>query len=123
MNRFGMVGGVATPRLVHGCTIRNESTGDVYVRILYELQQDSKENVHERRVEFQLAKGRQTRIDEEEFDKGSYQVRETIRAIEVTRANGQTQQIDAPFDNVHGIELDWLFIIDNRNIKSINPDS
>jgi hypothetical protein len=67
MNRFG-IAGVATPRLVHGCTIRNESISDVYVRVLYEPIQDS-EQVHERRVEFQLAKGGQTRIDEEEFDK------------------------------------------------------
>ena len=122
MNRFGMVG-VATPRLVHGCTIRNESTSDVYVRVLYELIQDSKDAAHERRVEFQLAKGRKTRIDEEQFDKGSFQVRETIRAVEVTRTNEQTQQIDAPFENVDGIELDWLFIIDNRNIRSVNPYS
>jgi hypothetical protein len=120
MNRFGMIG-VATPRLVHGCTIRNESSSDVYVRVLYELIEGLKEEVHERRVEFQLAKGGYTRIAEEEFDKGSFRVRETIRTIEVTRPNGQTQQINAPFENVNGIELDWLFIIDNRSIRSVNP--
>lgn len=112
--------GVATPRLVHGCTIRNESTSTVYVRVLYEPIQDSRDEIHERRIEFQLAKGGQTRIDEEEFDKGSFQIRETIRAVEVTRTNGQPQQINAPFDNVNGIELNWLFIIDNRSIRSGN---
>lgn len=122
MSRFGMVG-IATPRLVHGCTIRNESSSDVYVRVLYEPIQGSKEDLHERRVEFQLAKGGQTPVDEEIFDKGSFQVRETIRTIEVNRSNGQTQQINAPFENVNGIELDWLFIIDNRNIRSVNPIS
>lgn len=122
MNRFGTLG-VATPRLVHGCTIRNESTSDIYVRVLYELIEGSKEEVHERRVELQLAKGGQTHIDEEEFDKGSFQVRETIRTIEVIRNNGQTQQINTPFENVNGIELDWLFIIDNRSIRSVNPNN
>jgi hypothetical protein len=122
MNRFGMVG-VATPRLVHGCTIRNESNGNAYVRILYELKQGPGDKIHERRVEFQLAKGGQTHIEEEEFDMGSFQVRETIRTIEVTRANGQTQEINAPFENVNSIELDWLFIIDNRNIRSVKPYS
>ena len=113
--------GVATPRLVHACTIRNESTSDVYVRVLYEIAQKSEDEVHERRVEFQLVKGGRTHVDEADFDMGSYQIREAIRAIEVTRANGQSQQIDAPFENVNGIERDWLFIIGNTGIKSVNP--
>ncbi len=122
MNRFGMIG-VATPRLVHACTIRNESTSGVYVRVLYELIQGSKEELYEKRVEFQLAKGGQTHIDGEILDKGSFQIREAIRTIEITRTNGQTQQINTPFENVNGIEFDWLFTIDNRSIRSANPYS
>src|SRR5690242_5338053 len=118
MNRRGMVG-LATPCLVHGCTIRNESNGNVYVRILYEPIQGRRDEVHERRVEFQLTKGSEIHIEEEEFDKCSFQIRETIRTIEATRANGQTQVINVPFDNVNSIELNWLFIIDNRSIRSV----
>ncbi|CAF1575153.1 unnamed protein product [Didymodactylos carnosus] len=122
MIRGGMVG-LATPRIVHGCTTRNESNGSVYVRILYEPIRGQEGDIHERRVEFQLAKGRQTHIEEEEFDMGSYQIREAIRTVEVTRANGQIQEINAPFDNVNAIELDWLFIIEDRNIRSLERSS
>ncbi len=115
--------GRAAPCLVHGCTIRNESNGSVYVRILYEPVHGEKEETFERRVEFQLEKGGQTYIEEEEFDKGSYQIRETIQTVEVTRANGQIQVINAPFDNVNSIELNWLFVIDNTSIRSIKQYS
>ncbi|CAF1007852.1 unnamed protein product [Adineta ricciae] len=110
--------GRAAPCLVHGCTIRNNSSGSIYVRILYEPITTHDGNVHERRVEFQLGKRSETKVDEEEFNMGSYQVRETIRTVEVTRANGQVDELHAPFDNVNGIELDWLFVIEERTIKS-----
>ncbi|UJR08144.1 hypothetical protein I4U23_012420 [Adineta vaga] len=116
----GMIGRAA-PCLVHGCTIWNKSNGNVYVRVLYEPIRTHDDDIHERRVEFQLTKASQTKVDEEEFNMGSYQVRETIRAIEVTRTNGQIQEITAPFENVNGIELDWLFIIEDRNIRSVEP--
>jgi hypothetical protein len=118
----GMIGRAA-PCLVHGCTIRNKSNGSVYVRILYEPVQTDDQNIHERRVEFQLAKDTQTQIQEEQFDMGSFHIRQAIRTIEVNRTNGQIQQINAPFDNVNGIELDWLFIIEDRNIRSIEPNT
>lgn len=120
MSLGGMIGRAA-PCLVHGCTIRNESNGSLYVRIFYEPVRGPADDVHERRVEFQLAKGGKTSIDEEGFDMGSYQIREAIRAIEVTRANGSVQEITAPFDNVNSIELDWLFVVDDRSIRSLNP--
>lgn len=122
MIRTGFVGRSA-PQLVHACTVRNESGSDVYVRILYEPVRDQKDELHERRVEFQLARGKQTQIDEEEFNMGSYVIREAIRTVEVTRANGQVQEINAPFENVNGVELDWLFLIGDRNIRSVNPNS
>ncbi|CAF0936181.1 unnamed protein product [Rotaria sordida] len=118
MYRGGMVG-LATPRLVHGCTIRNESNGSVYVRILYEPIKGQRDEIFERRSEFQLPKGGQTHVEEAGFDKGSFEIRETIRTIEVTRANGKTQEINAPFENVDSIELDWLFVIDNTGIRSV----
>ncbi|CAF0929012.1 unnamed protein product [Adineta steineri] len=120
--RTGMVGRAA-PCLVHACTITNKSNGNVYVRVLYEPVRKQDDDIHERRVEFELAKNAQTQVEEAEFDMGSYQMREAIRTIEVTRANGQTQEINAPFDNVNGVELDWLFIIEDRNIRSIQPNS
>jgi len=115
-----MIGGVCTPCVVHACSIRNQSNDSVYVRVLYEIIQGSNDDTFERRLEFQLGSNRQIHIDEELFDKGSFQIRQTIRSIEVTRPNGNVQHIDAPFENVQGIELDWLFIIDNRSIQSIN---
>ena len=122
MIRTGIIGR-GTPQLVHACTVRNDSRDNVYVRILYEPVRDQKDELHERRVEFQLGRGKQTQINEEEFNMGSYTIREAIRTIEVTRSNGQTQEINAPFENVTGIELDWLFIVEDRNIRSINPNS
>lgn len=120
MIRTGVIGR-GTPQLVHACTVRNDSRGDVYVRILYEPVRDQKDELHERRVEFQLKRGKQTQINEEVFDMGSYTIREAIRTVEVTRADGQIQEINAPFDNVTGIELDWLFVIEDRNIRSSQP--
>ena len=122
MSRVGMIGRAA-PCLVHGCTIRNESNGSIYVRVLYEPVGGQSGDTHERRVEFQLAKGGKTTVDEEGFDMGSYQIRETIRTIEVTRANGNVQEISAPFENVNSVELDWLFVVEERNIKSLNPNT
>ncbi|CAF2758250.1 unnamed protein product [Rotaria sp. Silwood2] len=122
MYRGGMVG-LATPCLVHGCTIRNESNANVNVRILYQPIKGQRDEVFERRSEFQLAKGTQTYVDEVTFDKGSFQIRETIQTIEVTRPNGRVQEINEPFENVNSIELDWLFIIDNTNIRSVKRNS
>ena len=110
--------GLATPAVVHGCTIRNESNDNVYVRIFYEPIRGQRE-IFERRIEFQLASGDQTYVDVVEFDKGSIQIREVIQMIEVTRTNGHKQEINAPFDNVNNIEFDWLFTIDNGNIRSV----
>ncbi|CAF3334881.1 unnamed protein product [Rotaria socialis] len=118
----GRIVGLATPCLVHGCTIRNESSTSVYVRLLYQPIKNQQQ-VFERRTEFQLAKGGETHIKEEEFDKGSFQIRETIQTIEVTRADGRIQEINAPFDKVDSIELDWLFIIDHANIRSVKQNS
>ena len=115
--------GRGTPQLVHACTVRNDSRSDVYVRVLYEPVRDQKDELHERRVEFQLGRGKQTQIKEEEFSMGSFTIREAIRAVEVTRSSGQPQEVNAPFENVNGIELDWLFIIDDRNIRSLNPSN
>ncbi|UJR12683.1 hypothetical protein I4U23_016857 [Adineta vaga] len=114
--------GRAAPCLVHGCTILNKSNSNVFVRILYESIRTEDEHIHERRVEFQLPKDTQIKIDEEEFNMGSFHVRQTIRTIEVNRTNEQIQELNAPFNNVNGVELDWLFIIDDRNIKSIDPN-
>ena len=55
-------------------------------------------------------------------DHGSYQTRKEIAGIEVIRMNGQRQKLIAPFDGVHGIELDWLFVIDNWQIHSVNKN-
>jgi hypothetical protein len=111
--------GRAAPQLVHACTIQNQCRDNVYVRVLYEPVRSSGDQVHERRVEFQLGQRGQTMIDEEGFDMGSFQIREAIRTVEVTRPNGRMQEIHAPFDNVHGVELDWLFVIDESNIRSM----
>lgn len=120
MNRPTIIGRAA-PQLVHACRIQNNSNGDVFVRVLYEPVKDHDDGSHERRVEFQLLKGRRIEISEEEFDMGSFVIRQAIDCIEITRPNGQIQQIQAPFENVMGVELDWLFIIDDRNIQSLKP--
>ena len=121
MSRTSLVG-LATPRIVHGCTVRNGSIGDVYVRVLYEPMRDQQDSLHERRLEFQLPRGCQTKIPEERFNMGTYDIREAIRIIEVTRSDGQIQRIQAPFENVYGIELDWFFLIEDRNIKSVKSN-
>ena len=80
--------GLASPCLVHGRTIRNESNGNVCIRIFYELIRDQEEDeVFERCVEFQLATHGKTYIDQIEFDSGSFRMRETIQRNEVTRTN------------------------------------
>jgi hypothetical protein len=122
MIRTGKVG-LAAPRVVHACTVRNASPGDVYVRILYEPVRTQSDDSHERRVEFQLIKGAQLHIDEEEFNMGSYTIREVIRTVEVTRANGRVDEISAPFNKVDGVELNWLFIVEAAVIQSVKPGS
>jgi hypothetical protein len=110
--------GIAAPRIVHGCTIKNDSAGSVKVRISYEEVSREGEDVHHDFFETDIPMGETFRVEERLFSMGSYQIRKTINSIQVTRADGRIQKLTAPFDGVTSPHGNWLFVIDDSQIKS-----
>ncbi|CAF0737847.1 unnamed protein product [Adineta steineri] len=113
--------GMPAPRFVHSCTIRNNSNGNIKVQILYRGPAPEGQGFQQEASTVDIPVGGYIRAKERSTNHGSYQTRKEIAAIKVLRANGQKQKIVAPFEGVNGVELNWIFIVDNYKIQSVNP--
>jgi hypothetical protein len=87
MNAHGV--GLATPRMVHSCTIKNNSYGNIRVYILYKGSARERTGVHQEIYKANIPMSGTFRAEEEMVDHGSYQTRQEIAGIEVLRMNGQ----------------------------------
>lgn len=114
--------GLAAPRMVPSCIIKNNSNSNIQVQILYKGLAHNGRGADQEVATGIIPTGGTFRAEERTMDHGSYQTRKEIAAIEVTRTNGQKQRLTAPFNGVHRIELDWLFVIDNWQIYSVNKN-
>ncbi|CAF1497095.1 unnamed protein product [Adineta ricciae] len=114
--------GLAAPRLVHSCTIRNNSNGPVRVQILYKGPSAHGRGDHQEISTADIPSGGSFRAEERVTNHGSYTTRKEIAGIKVARYNGQKQKLYAPFQGVHSVELNWLFVIDDWQIYSVNPN-
>ncbi|UJR11363.1 hypothetical protein I4U23_015544 [Adineta vaga] len=115
--------GLAAPRFVHSCTIKNNSSGPIRVQILYKGPAAQGTGDHQETSVADIPIGGTYQAKERVTNHGSYQTRKEIAGIKVVRVNGQKHQLLAPFDGVNGVELNWLFIIDNWQIHSLNPNA
>ncbi len=111
---------LGAPSAVYSCTITNNSYDSIRVLILYAGGAPEGTGVNQEVANADIPPGGTFLVEERLVDQGSYQTRSEIVGIEVTRSNGETQKLTAPFDGVHGIELDWNFVIDNSQIHSGN---
>jgi hypothetical protein len=107
------------PRKVHGCTIKNDSQSKVKVRVLYEEVSDEEDNVHRIIAQTEIPIDGTMRVDERSIKKNSNKIIQTIDSIQVTRENGHKQELKAPFEGVVNPEKDWLFVINNAEIQSV----
>lgn len=113
--------GMAAPRLVHSCTIRNNSGAPVRVHVLYRGPAPRGSGNQEEVSGADVPAGGVLQAGERVTNHGSYQTRKEIAGVKVTRMNGQKQKLMAPFNGVHSVEVDWLFVVDDWQIHSMNP--
>ncbi len=73
MNALGV--GLATPRMVHSCTIKNNSYGNVRVHISYKGLPREDTGVHQEIYKANIPMGGTFRAQERIVDHGSYQTR------------------------------------------------
>ena len=109
-----------TPRMVHQCTIKNNSSDPVQVNIVYQGPPPEGGGNHQEVSAADVPVGGTFRAEERTTNHGSFQTRKEIAGVEVTRADGRKQNLTAPFDGVQGIQLEWLFVVDDSQIHSVN---
>ncbi|CAF1134716.1 unnamed protein product [Adineta steineri] len=114
--------GVAAPRYVHSCIIENKSSNNVNVQIVYRKVEREGGLVEGEISNFDIPASGNYQVAERVIEYGSFQCRDTIESIEITRVDGQTQKLTAPFDGVIGPALDWLFVIDENQIHSVEKN-
>ncbi|CAF0939352.1 unnamed protein product [Adineta steineri] len=110
--------GLAAPRYVHSCIIENKSSNNVIVQVVYQKVAGEGGLVEGVTSNFDIPAGGNYQVAERIQDHGSFTTRNTIESIEITRVDGQTQKLTAPFDGVFSPQLDWLFVIDENQIHS-----
>ncbi|CAF1920237.1 unnamed protein product [Rotaria magnacalcarata] len=66
-----------------------------------------------------LSQGQTNQVEFRLVKLDGYEAYAPIETIEVTLADGQQVTVKEPFDGVHQIENDWLFVIDNTSIRSV----
>jgi len=109
--------GVGARREVYSCTVTNNSNDSIGVEVIYGGW------AYKQAANADIPAGGTFRAEDRIENHGSYQARIEIVAIEVTRSNGETQKLTAPFDGVNGIEPDWSFVIDDSQIQSVNNNN
>jgi hypothetical protein len=111
---------VLPPCFVKGCTVRNDSDGDIQVRVIYRKDPKNVAADPDHQQTASLSVGQTHRAEEKIVSNGSYSVCLTVQAIEVTKADGEQLREEHPFAGVSSIEPDWLFVVDNNGINSGN---
>jgi hypothetical protein len=107
------------PHRVHGCTIKNDSEDNIKVRVSYEEHSDEEDNLHHKIAQIEIPADGSARVGECSYNKGSNIIREIIDCIQVTRKDGHIQELRAPFEGVSSHENDWLFVVNNSEIESV----
>jgi hypothetical protein len=87
MNVHGV--GLVTPRMVHSCTIKNNSYGNIRVHILYKGSARERTGVHQEIYKANIPMSGTFPAQERIVDHGSYQTRQEIAGIEAIRMSGQ----------------------------------
>lgn len=111
--------GGAAPSFVLSCILENTSDDDVKVRIKFKVLEGGN-NFRYDTFDTDIPAGDSYQVERRTTDDGFNQV---VDSIEVIRADGQTQKLTAPFDGVYSIEVDWPFVIDNLEIRSVDKNS
>ncbi|CAF4861582.1 unnamed protein product [Rotaria sp. Silwood1] len=114
-------GCVRPPAYVRDCIIRNDSDGHVQIRLIYESSPEDNNSTSHSVVH--LGQGQIHRVDEKIVDHGSWTAVQPLQRIEVTRSDGQTMHLAAPFEGVNTVVRNWLFVIENGTIKSTGRSS
>ena len=114
---------VPSPKFVKSCSIRNDSDGDVQVRVTYFKHPDEEENSSPHQHEVVLSTGQTHRAEGRVVKSSGCEYNSKIVSIDATLGDGRKMELNDPFDGVHSIEPDWLFVIGNQNIRSIPPNS
>ncbi len=115
--------GALPPKFVESCSIRNDSDGDVQVRVTYFKHPGEEETGSPHQHEVSLSTGQTHRAEGRIVKCGGCEFNSKIVSIEATLGDGRKMELHEPFDGVHVIEPDWLFTIDNQGIRSVSSNT
>ena len=110
------VGGVCPRSSAIGCTVMNKSNSECQVQIRYEADKpyESVVNILHLKPEQQQHSGIQEFLSDEGIGR-----RKEINSIKVTRSDGRTDELHAPFEHSIGVQIFLFFTIDDEQIKSV----
>lgn len=110
-----------TPKFIKSCSIRNDSDEDVEICINYFQHPGAEEDSSPHQRTATLPKGQAHRAESRTVKYGTCELNSHIVNVQVTFSDGRKFEVNDPFDGVSRIEPDWLFVIDNQNIRSCHP--
>ncbi len=110
-------------REVYACALQNDSDSDAHVVFIYKSIPDRKGEMKQTRAELDVPKGQKKSVYQRLVTRETGNIIEIIERIEVTRANGTKLELKAPFAGVKSRVTDWLFVMNNTEIKSVGPGS
>lgn len=110
---------VSAPKYIKSCSIRNESRGDIQVRVTYANVGVEPEGTSPHQREASLSQGATHQAEPRIVSHEGCEYNSHIQSIEVTLADGQQLQVEEPFEGVTSIQPDWLFAVNDHGIKSL----
>ncbi|CAF0843726.1 unnamed protein product [Adineta steineri] len=105
-------------RKVYAGAIQNDTDGDIHIVFTYAGITDRRGDTKQTRVELDVAKGKRGYMIQRLITRETHNIIEVIEQIEVTRSNGSKLELKAPFEGVKTPTTDWLFVVNNTEIKS-----
>ena len=106
-------------RKVYACTIQNDADSDVHVVLIYAPIPNADGEMKQTRCELDVVKDKRGYVLQKLVTRGTSNIHEVIEHIEVTRANGTKLELKAPFSGVKEPVSNWLFVVNNTEIKSV----
>ncbi|UJR17213.1 hypothetical protein I4U23_004108 [Adineta vaga] len=103
---------------VYACAIQNDSDSDIHVVLTYAGIPDVRGDIKQTRVEQDVPKGQRKYIYQRLVTRPTSNIIEVIERLDVTKANGGKLELKAPFAGVKGRVTEWVFVVNNTEIKS-----
>lgn len=109
--------GVKAPSHVYSATLNNTGDNDVTVEVQYAGSDAS----HSETASVTVPKGGSQTVEEKTVQTDGHEQRKFIQKLTVTSADGNTQELSAPFEGVTSPKQGWQFEVgQNGSLKSVS---